>query len=198
MIKKVVMPAAGQTTDIATVTKLKVQVGDPVKKGDVLLEVETDKAVLPIESFAKGFVTAVYVSEFDTVDAGTPLLAIGDAADLEAAKSAPAEAEPAPMEEDEEDDFAPVKNNYFIRNKHKEQIDPWYESVKDEIKEKEIKQRSDNSDNESDNSSKSSSSENYSKYGEEDLYYKEEQKEIIDNIKEYRIKLSKLLMCLTL
>ena len=108
MIKKVVMPAAGQTTDIATVTKLKVQVGDPVKKGDVLLEVETDKAVLPIESFAKGFVTAVYVSEFDTVDAGTPLLAIGDAADLEAAKSAPAEAEPAPMEEDEEDDFAPV------------------------------------------------------------------------------------------
>ena len=107
MIKKVVMPAAGQTTDIATVTKLKVQVGDPVKKGDVLLEVETDKAVLPIESFAKGFVTAVYVNEFDTVDAGTPLLAIGDAADLEAAKSAPAEAEPAPVEDDE-DDFAPV------------------------------------------------------------------------------------------
>ena len=110
MIKKVVMPAAGQTTDIATVTKLKVQVGDPVKKGDVLLEVETDKAVLPIESFAKGFVTAVYVNEFDTVDAGTPLLAIGDAADLEAAKSAPAEVEPAPApaEEDDEDDFAPV------------------------------------------------------------------------------------------
>ena len=108
MIKKVVMPAAGQTTDIATVTKLKVQVGDPVKKGDVLLEVETDKAVLPIESFAKGFVTAVYVNEVDTVDAGTPLLAIGDAADLEAAKSAPAEAEPAPAEADDEDDFAPV------------------------------------------------------------------------------------------
>ena len=72
--------------------------------------------------------------------------------------------------------------------------------MKDKIKEKEIQQRSDNSDNESDNSSKSSSSENYSKYGEEDLYYKEEkitkeeQKEIIDNIKEYRIKLSKLLL----
>ena len=110
MVKKVVMPAAGQTTDIATVTKLCVSVGDSVKKGDVLLEVETDKAVLPIESFAKGFVTAVYVNEFDTVDAGTPLLAIGDAADLEAAKSAPAEAEPAPVEDDE-DDFAPVMQN---------------------------------------------------------------------------------------
>ena len=91
-------------------------------------------------------------------------------------------------------------NNYFIRNKHKEQIDPWYESVKDEIKEQEIQQQNDNSENDFDNKSKSSSSENYSKYGEEDLYYKEEkitkeeQKEINDNIKEYRIKLSKLLL----
>ncbi len=110
MVKKVVMPAAGQTTDIATVTKLMVSVGDSVKKGDVLLEVETDKAVLPIESFAKGFVTEIFVNEFDQVDAGTPLLAIGDAADLEAAKNSPAEETPLPAieEEDDEDDFVPV------------------------------------------------------------------------------------------
>ena len=105
MVKKVVMPAAGQTTDIATVTKLMVSVGDSVKKGDVLLEVETDKAVLPIESFAKGFVTEIYVNEFDQVDAGTLLLAIGDAADLEAAKNKPAEAPaPAPAVEDDDDE----------------------------------------------------------------------------------------------
>ncbi|MBR4033811.1 MAG: 2-oxo acid dehydrogenase subunit E2, partial [Clostridia bacterium] len=102
-------PAAGQTTDIATVTKLMVSVGDSVKKGDVLLEVETDKAVLPIESFAKGFVTEIYVNEFDQVDAGTLLLAIGDAADLEAAKNKPAEAPaPAVEDDDDEDDFVPV------------------------------------------------------------------------------------------
>ena len=87
MVKKVVMPSAGQTTDVATVTKLHVAVGDAVRKGDVLMEVETDKAVLPIESFAKGFVTEICVNEFDKVDAGTLLLTIGDAADLEAAKS---------------------------------------------------------------------------------------------------------------
>lgn len=109
MVKKVVMPAAGQTTDIATVTKLTVSVGDSVKKGDVLLEVETDKAVLPIESFAKGFVTEIYVNEFDQVDAGTLLLAIGDAADLEAAKNKPAEAPASAVEDDDdEDDFVPV------------------------------------------------------------------------------------------
>lgn len=109
MIKKVVMPAAGQTTDEATVTKILVKVGDSVKKGDPLLEVETDKTVLPIESFAKGFVTEIFVKEFDKVDAGTALLAIGDEKDLEAAKngaSAPAPA--AAAEDDDEDDFAPI------------------------------------------------------------------------------------------
>ena len=109
------MPAAGQTTDEATVTKLLVKVGDSVKKGDVLLEVETDKTVLPIESFAKGFVTEIFVKEFDKVDAGTALLAIGDEKDLEAAKNgAPAAAPagaPAPVAsaaDDDEDDFAPI------------------------------------------------------------------------------------------
>ncbi len=115
MVKKVVMPSAGQTTDVATVTKLHVAVGDAVRKGDVLMEVETDKAVLPIESFAKGFVTEICVNEFEKVDAGTLLLTIGDAADLEAAKSgakaenapAPAPA-PTPAADDDEDDFVPV------------------------------------------------------------------------------------------
>ena len=113
MVKKVVMPAAGQTTDIATVTKLMVGVGDSVKKGDVLLEVETDKAVLPIESFAKGFVTEIFVNEFDTVDAGTVLLAIGDANDLEAAKNGKTEkvetvAPAVEANDDDEDDFVSV------------------------------------------------------------------------------------------
>ena len=118
MAKKVVMPAAGQTTDEATVTKLLVKVGDSVKKGDVLLEVETDKTVLPIESFAKGLVTEIFVKEFDKVDAGTALLAIGDEKDLEAAKSGAAAPAPAPAAapaapaaasaDDDEDDFAPI------------------------------------------------------------------------------------------
>ncbi len=117
MVKKVVMPAAGQTTDEATVTKILVKVGDSVKKGDVLLEVETDKTVLPIESFAKGLVTEIFVKAFDKVDAGTALLAIGDEKDLEAAKNgssagapapAPAAAPAAASADDDEDDFAPI------------------------------------------------------------------------------------------
>lgn len=113
MLKTVVMPAAGQTTDVATVTELKVAVGDAVRKGDVLLEVETDKAVLPIESFARGVVVEIFVNESDTIDAGSPLLSIGDENDLKAAQE---KQSPSPAvslrtnetTETEEDDFAPI------------------------------------------------------------------------------------------
>ncbi len=113
MIKKIVMPAAGQTTDTATVVSLKAAVGDKVKRGDVLLEVETDKATLPIESVAAGYVCAIHVSEYDTVDAGSLLMEIGSEEDLAAAKSGKSAQEPEEKAEqvgqtEPDDDFAPV------------------------------------------------------------------------------------------
>ncbi len=113
MIKKIVMPAAGQTTDTATVVSLKAAVGDKVKRGDVLLEVETDKATLPIESVAAGYVCAIHVGEYDTVDAGSLLMEIGSEEDLAAAKSgktaqAPEEKAEQIQATEPDDDFAPV------------------------------------------------------------------------------------------
>lgn len=112
MIKKIVMPAAGQTTDAATVTRIKVAAGDKVKRGDILLEVETDKATLPIESVATGTVVRICVSEFERIDAGSLLLEIGNDADYAAAQTADtapaAPAAPAPAPAEEDDDFAPV------------------------------------------------------------------------------------------
>ena len=113
MLKKIVMPAAGQTTDAATVVSIKASVGDKVKRGDVLLEVETDKATLPIESVASGFVCGICVEEYQKIDAGTLLMEIGSEEDLAAAKSG--NAAPAPEKRPQEDlpaepddDFAPV------------------------------------------------------------------------------------------
>ena len=71
------MPSAGQTTDEATIVAVHVKVGDAIKRGDVLCEAETDKAVLPVESFAAGTALAVLVHEGDTVTAGTVLVAVG-------------------------------------------------------------------------------------------------------------------------
>lgn len=77
MIQEIKMPSAGQTTDEAMIASINVKVGDTVSRGDVLLEAETDKAVLPVESFASGEVLAVLVEEGDEVTAGDVLVAIG-------------------------------------------------------------------------------------------------------------------------
>ena len=84
MIQEIKMPSAGQTTDEATIVKVNIKVGDTVKRGDELLEAETDKAILPVESFTAGQVFDVLVSEGDTVTAGTVLAVIGKAADAAA------------------------------------------------------------------------------------------------------------------
>ena len=79
MIQEIKMPSAGQTTDEATIVALNVKVGDTVKRGDVIVEAETDKAVLPVECFANGTVLDVLVAVGDKVDAGTVLVAVGKA-----------------------------------------------------------------------------------------------------------------------
>ena len=110
------MPAAGQTTDEATIVKVNVKVGDTVKRGDELLEAETDKAILPVESFAAGQVLDVLVSEGDTVTAGTVLVVIGKAEDAavyhRGGREAPApEAAPvqeAPAAPAEREEYLPI------------------------------------------------------------------------------------------
>ena len=101
-------------------------------------------------------------------------------------------------EENEEGHFD--KNMNYIPNK--EEYDPWYESVKDEIREKELlkhKRKKNEKDSEG-KSEEDDKDEEYSKYGDEDLYYKEEkitkeEKEEIDkDIKINRVKLVPLLI----
>lgn len=112
MIKKIIMPSAGQTTDTATVAQICVKVGDKIGRGHIVAEVETDKATLPVESFAAGYICAIHVKEFDIIDAGTLMFEVGDESDLEAAKSgktaeAEAPAQPAPDTKPEAVEAAP-------------------------------------------------------------------------------------------
>jgi pyruvate dehydrogenase E2 component (dihydrolipoamide acetyltransferase) len=67
MAKEVRLPKFGDTMEEGTIVDCKVSVGDHVKSGDVLFDVETDKATLEIESPAGGS----YRIE-------TPLLILGD------------------------------------------------------------------------------------------------------------------------
>ena len=110
MIQEIKMPAAGQTTNKAVVCRICVKAGDNVKRGDVLLEAETDKAVLPVESFANGTVLAILVAEGDQVTAGTVLMAVGKSGEVYAPASGTAPTAPAPQEvpAQEQEEYLPI------------------------------------------------------------------------------------------
>ena len=78
MAKEVRLPQLGQTMEEGTIVNCLVNVGDEVKKGDVIFEIETDKATLEMESPAEGFVKYVLAETDQTLPVGAPLLVVGD------------------------------------------------------------------------------------------------------------------------
>jgi len=54
MATQIILPQLGQTMEDATIVRWLKNEGDVVEKGDVLVEIQTDKAVLEVESFASG------------------------------------------------------------------------------------------------------------------------------------------------
>jgi pyruvate dehydrogenase E2 component (dihydrolipoamide acetyltransferase) len=78
MAKEVRLPQLGQTMEEGTIINCLVKVGDEVKKGDVIFEIETDKATLEMESPADGFVKHILVATDQTLPVGAPLLVLGD------------------------------------------------------------------------------------------------------------------------
>jgi len=78
MAKEINLPKLGQTMEEGTVVNCLVKVGDEVKRGDVLFEIETDKATLEMESPANGFVKCILAEINQTLPVGAPLMVIGD------------------------------------------------------------------------------------------------------------------------
>ena len=82
MINKMVMPKTGQTMETGTIVDWKIKVGDVVKKGDIIMEIETDKATLEIESFHNGQVKAILAEVGDEVPIEEVIALIGDQDDV--------------------------------------------------------------------------------------------------------------------
>jgi pyruvate dehydrogenase E2 component (dihydrolipoamide acetyltransferase) len=78
MVKAVVMPKLGQSEETVTIVRWRKQVGDTVAKGDVLFEIETDKALLEVESFYTGTLLKVIAGEGVTVPVQTTVAFVGD------------------------------------------------------------------------------------------------------------------------
>lgn len=91
------MPALSPTMEEGTLAKWLVKEGDDVKSGDILAEIETDKATMEFEAVDEGKIAKILVPEgTDGVKVGAPIaLLTGDGEQVsDAAAAAPAAAEP--------------------------------------------------------------------------------------------------------
>jgi pyruvate dehydrogenase E2 component (dihydrolipoamide acetyltransferase) len=75
---KVLMPKMGDTMEEGKILSWHKQVGDTVKKGDALAEIETEKVNIEVESFAAGVLRKILVPEGATVPVGTEIALVGD------------------------------------------------------------------------------------------------------------------------
>src|SRR6476469_6583836 len=88
------MPALSPTMEEGTLAKWLVKEGDEVSSGDILAEIETDKATMEFEAVDEGTISKILVPEgSDGVKVGTVIaLMAGEGEDASAAKAAPAPA----------------------------------------------------------------------------------------------------------
>src|ERR1700755_1318467 len=89
------MPKLSDTMTEGTLVAWKKKKGDKVTTGEVIAEIETDKATMEWESPEDGTLTEIYVEEGGKVDVGVKIAFIG------------AEGEAAPKKEEKTDDTKP-------------------------------------------------------------------------------------------
>ena len=104
------MPALSPTMEEGTLAKWLVKQGDSVKSGDILAEIETDKATMEFEAVDEGVVSSILVAEgTDNVKVGTVIAMISADGEESAAPVASVAAPPPPVQVAEAKPVAPPK-----------------------------------------------------------------------------------------
>lgn len=104
MAIEITMPQLSDTMNDGKILAWRKKVGDPVKRGDTLAEVATDKADLEIEAFHEGTLLQISVDVGTTVRVGSVIAVIG-----EANEAVPAGAASAPVQQAAPVQSAPVQ-----------------------------------------------------------------------------------------
>ncbi|WP_299253052.1 pyruvate dehydrogenase complex dihydrolipoamide acetyltransferase [uncultured Lacinutrix sp.] len=78
MAEVINMPRLSDTMEEGTVASWLKKVGDKVEEGDILAEIETDKATMEFESFNEGVLLHIGIQEGETAKVDTLLAIIGD------------------------------------------------------------------------------------------------------------------------
>ena len=95
----ILTPALGESVTEATIAKWTKKAGDPVRKDELLVELETDKVSLEVVAPADGVLAEIKAAEGDTVVPGTVLGVVSEGGAAAPAKAAPAAAAPAAASE---------------------------------------------------------------------------------------------------
>ena len=116
MAEKILMLALSPTMEEGTIVKWLKQTGDTISSGDVLCEVETDKATMDYESIQEGTLRAILAEEGSGVKVGEAIAIVGSADEDIAALLKEEEGKPKPdqppqaaPEKTETPEAAPVK-----------------------------------------------------------------------------------------
>lgn len=78
MAEKIEMPKLSDTMEEGVIAKWNVKEGDKVQSGDVIAEVETDKATMEVEVFESGTILKILVDEGASVPLGGLMAVIGE------------------------------------------------------------------------------------------------------------------------
>jgi pyruvate dehydrogenase E2 component (dihydrolipoamide acetyltransferase) len=98
MVNAIIMPKLNQSEDDCIIVKWRVKPGDKVKKNEILFEIETEKAVLEVESFYDGTLLKIVVPEGVATPVNATVAWVGDPGEkVPDVAPAPAAAVPAPI-----------------------------------------------------------------------------------------------------
>lgn len=107
MAVEVTMPQMGADMTEGTLVKWLKQPGDQVTRGEIIAEIETDKATVELEAFDSGTVIELRAKEGDTVPVGDVIAMLGEAGEVKA--GAPSSNGSAPSADAKSEEEAPAQ-----------------------------------------------------------------------------------------
>lgn len=93
---EILMPRLSDTMEEGTLSRWLKHEGEQIHKGDVIAEIETDKAAMELEAYDEGTLTRTLVPEGTTVPIGTPVAVIGEPSSTPPPEPTAAPAQPQP------------------------------------------------------------------------------------------------------
>jgi pyruvate/2-oxoglutarate dehydrogenase complex dihydrolipoamide acyltransferase (E2) component len=126
---KIKMPDFGTTSAEVTVLRWYIQPGQRIERGQALMEIETDKSTMDVESIVCGIVKELLVGDNDSVDVGQEIAIIETEMQVDSPTDAPVPTVRSPADEQSKPSAPPAaqgsprRGGLFSRNRAQKPAD---------------------------------------------------------------------------